>query len=159
ASRGSDQAMSLLNENIVSYRRPLRGARDNLDLTGGFTVQTYREESVYAQSQQFATDVTGSNALGAGAVPLTTRSGTNEWALLSWLGRANYSLLDRYLFTLTGRYDGSSKFGEDRKWGFFPSGAVAWRVSGEPFMRDVDWITDLKLRMSYGLTGNQEIGT
>src|SRR5690606_24190811 len=153
------QSASVLNENILTYRQPLRADSDNLDLTGGFTIQTSRGEAVFAQSQQFATDVTGSNALGAGAVPLSTGSGTNEWALLSYLGRANYSLADKYLFTLTGRADGSSKFGADNKWGFFPSAAFAWRISEEPFLAGADWLTDFKLRVSYGHTGNQEIGS
>jgi TonB-linked SusC/RagA family outer membrane protein len=78
--------------------------------------------------------------------------------LLSFYARANYSYLDKYLFTFTGRADGSSKFGPDNKWGYFPSGAIAWRISRENFFKNVNWINDLKLRGSYGLTGNQNIG-
>lgn len=158
ASASSLQATEVLNENILTYRRELRDGHD-LDLTGGFTVQTFRSELLSGRSQQFATNITGSDDLGAGALPLNPGSGVNEWALLSWLGRANYNLLDRYLFTVTGRYDGSSKFGENNKWGFFPSAAFAWRLSDEPFLRDQSLFSDLKLRASYGATGNQEIGT
>ena len=78
--------------------------------------------------------------------------------LLSFYARANYSLMDKYLFTFTGRADGSSKFGPQNKYGFFPSGAVAWRLSEEKFLKDVSWINEIKFRGSYGLTGTQNIG-
>ena len=78
--------------------------------------------------------------------------------LLSFYVRANYSLMDKYLFTFTGRTDGSSKFGPNNKFGYFPSGAVAWRISQENFLKNVKWIDDIKLRGSYGLTGNQNVG-
>ena len=77
--------------------------------------------------------------------------------LVSFLGRVNYRLLDRYLFTVTFRADGSSRFGENNKWGYFPSGAIAWRVKDEAFLKEVEAISDLKLRVSYGATGNQDI--
>lgn len=158
ASGRSYESTELVNDNILSYRRSLRDGHD-LDLTGGFTLQAHRAESLGAAAQQFASDVTGANNLGAGAQPQSPSSGVNEWRLLSWLGRVNYNLGGRYLFTLTGRYDGSSKFGANNKWGFFPSGAFAWRLSEEPFLREVEAVSDLKLRASYGATGNQEIGT
>jgi outer membrane receptor protein involved in Fe transport len=82
-------------------------------------------------------------------------STTEEWTLLSQLGRVNYILLDRYLFTVTGRRDGSSRFGANNKWAFFPSAAFAWR--DEPFLRRQGVLSDLKLRLSYGRTGNQAI--
>ena len=158
ASAHAYEAIDLVNDNILTYGRSV--ASDYaLDLTGGFTVQTRYAESLGAASQQFATDVTGAHNLGTGAEPQNPSSGVNEWGLVSWLGRANYQVRDRYLATLTGRYDGSSKFGANNKWGFFPSGALAWRVSEEPFLRDMSAISDLKLRTSYGITGNQEIGT
>src|SRR5439155_1091420 len=72
-------------------------------------------------------------------------------------GRANYSLKDKYLFTVTGRTDGSSRFGRNNKWAFFPSAAFAWRVSEEPFMQHQSLFGDVKLRLSYGKTGNQAI--
>ena len=152
------QSAEVINENILTYKRTLRDGHD-LDLTGGFTTQNFRSEFVTAAAQGFATDVTGPNNLGAGALPRTPGSGTNEWTLLSGLARANYNLLDRYLFTVTGRADGSSKFGTNSKWGYFPSAAFGWRLSEESFLDGADWLDDLKLRASYGLTGNQEIGT
>jgi TonB-dependent starch-binding outer membrane protein SusC len=156
ASVSSDETMNLSNENIASYQRPDVGP-GNLDVTAGFTVQTSRTRVVNAGNSQFANDLTGAYDLGAGTRP-TSNSSETEWALLSYLGRANYSLYDRYLFTVTGRADGSSRFGQNTKWGFFPSGAFAWRMVDEPFMRDQTVFDDLKLRLSYGVTGNQEIG-
>ncbi|WP_255502010.1 SusC/RagA family TonB-linked outer membrane protein [Olivibacter sp. XZL3] len=78
--------------------------------------------------------------------------------LLSFYLRANYGFKDKYLFTFTGRADGSSKFGTNNKWGYFPSGALAWRMSQENFLKESNWIDDIKIRGSYGLTGNQNIG-
>lgn len=79
--------------------------------------------------------------------------------ILSYFTRLNYTLLDRYLFTATFRADGSSKFAPSNRWGFFPAGAFAWRVSQEPFMEDVSWMDDLKLRLSYGAVGNDGISS
>jgi TonB-dependent starch-binding outer membrane protein SusC len=90
---------------------------------------------------------------------ITTQSGKNEWSILSFMGRANYSLKEKYLFTFTGRYDGSSRLAEGNKWDFFPSGAFAWRIKEEPFMNSVNFVSNLKLRMSYGITGNTAIAT
>lgn len=90
-------------------------------------------------------------------------SSTTGWkdasSLLSYFGRFNYNYADRYLATFTLRADGSSKFGPQNKWGYFPSGSLAWRISNEKFMKNVDAISNLKLRLGYGLVGNQAIGT
>jgi len=89
--------------------------------------------------------------------PTLDGNGTS-WSLLSFMGRVNYSYKDTYLLTATLRRDGSSRFGEGNKWGLFPSGSVAWRISNEDFFDNVKFINDLKLRAGYGLTGNQNIG-
>ena len=78
--------------------------------------------------------------------------------LVSWYGRANYSLLNRYLLTFTARYDGSSRFSDGHRWGFFPSAAFAWRVKDESFLKNVDAISDMKLRLGWGKTGQQDTG-
>jgi len=80
-----------------------------------------------------------------------------ERELQSFFGRVNYNFRDKYMLTFTGRFDGSSKFGENNKYGFFPSAAFAWRLTGEEFMEDMKAISNLKLRLGWGLTGNQEI--
>lgn len=81
-----------------------------------------------------------------------------EWSLRSLFGRINYSYKDRYLLELNARYDGSSRFAEENRWGFFPSFSAGWRISEEPFMSSLDWLSELKLRGSWGQLGNQEIG-
>ncbi len=96
--------------------------------------------------------------LGAGSIPGLPSSNYTAWQMQSFYGRVNYGYKDKYLVTLTGRTDGSSRFGQDVKYGFFPSAALAWRVSQEDFLKDNKTISDLKLRLSYGLTGNSEIG-
>ena len=84
-------------------------------------------------------------------------SSATERELQSFFGRINYNYMEKYLFTLTGRYDGSSKFGENKKYGFFPSAAFAWRMSEEPFFDGAENLSNLKLRLGWGMTGNQEI--
>lgn len=94
-----------------------------------------------------------------GAYPGEIRSSyKNENYIVSFFGRANYTLLDRYLFTATLRYDGSSRFGKDNRWGMFPAGAFAWKINEESFLENVDFLSELKLRLGYGVTGQQNIG-
>jgi len=81
----------------------------------------------------------------------------SEWALLSFMGRINYNIKDRYLFTATGRYDGSSRLAKGHKWALFPSAAIAWRISEEPFVKTLEQISNLKLRLSYGVSGNTAV--
>ena len=88
----------------------------------------------------------------------TSRIWKGQVILVSWLGRMNYSFLDRYLLTVTARYDGSSRFADGHRWGFFPSAAFAWKINSEPFLKDVKSISDLKLRLSWGQTGQQDTG-
>ena len=81
-----------------------------------------------------------------------------QMVLVSWYGRANYTLMDRYLLTFTARYDGSSRFADGHRWGFFPSAAAAWRIKDEAFMKNIDAVSDLKLRLGWGKTGQQDTG-
>jgi hypothetical protein len=85
--------------------------------------------------------------------------GTNysTWSRASYMARFNYSLMDRYLLTLTGRYDGASVLAVGHKWDFFPSAALAWKINEESFLKDVDWLNQLKLRVGYGVTGNSAV--
>jgi TonB-linked SusC/RagA family outer membrane protein len=111
-------------------------------------------------SQNFPTDYFGFDNLGAGATLPSSNpyvSGASRFAFNSYFGRLNYTLLEKYLFTVTGRADGSSKFGRDHKFAFFPSAAFAWKVSDEEFLKNNTLISNLKLRTSYGVTGNSEI--
>jgi TonB-dependent starch-binding outer membrane protein SusC len=155
ATDNSGENYNVVNENTVNYRRQVRG--NGLDLLGGFTVQRARGEGNNSGNTRFSNDILGVFGLGSGTVP-TASTSYSDWALLSYLGRANYNIADKYLLTVTGRADGSSRFGENNKWGVFPSGALAWRMIDEGFMKSQRFFSDLKLRVSYGVTGNQEIG-
>ncbi|KAA0992310.1 TonB-dependent receptor [Dyadobacter aurulentus] len=155
-SNGSSNNLNLLNENVLTYSRS-RGAHA-FDVVAGVTFQSNREERAYAEAQDFPSYSLGANNIGMGNKPLPPRSDLREWGLNSYLGRVNYRFSDKYLFTLTGRIDGSSRFGTNNKYGFFPSGAFAWRVSDEAFMKSVKAVSDLKFRVSYGVTGNDGIG-
>ena len=128
-----------------------------LNVVGATSKQVRGFENVRARGVGFATDALTFNNLGS-AEAQTTQSGKSESTLISFLGRVNYNYKDKYLLTFSGRYDGSSKFDVDNKWGFFPSGAFAWKVINESFMEDQNLFSDLKFRVSYGEVGNQEIG-
>lgn len=97
--------------------------------------------------------------LGAGSTNITNNSFGGRGALFSLFARADYGYKDKYLLSATIRRDGSSNFGPENKYGYFPAGSVAWRASQEDFLKDVKWITDLKLRVGYGVTGNQRIAS
>ena len=155
--RGQAETVSWSFENTLHYRRRIGGAH-NLDLLGGTTLQRTSTEGVCGGSQGFSTDALGVHGLSAGATLLPPCSTSPHSSLASYFGRANWGISDKYLFTLTGRVDGSSRFGAGHRWGFFPSGAFAWRASEEGFVQRLGWFDDLKLRVSYGRTGNQEIG-
>jgi len=108
-------------------------------------------------SRNFPSDYFDFNNIGAGSDNRTVYSNSQRQALNSFFGRVNYTLMGKYMVTVTGRADGSSKFGDNNKFAFFPSAALAWRVSDESFLADNRIISNLKVRTSYGLTGNSEI--
>jgi TonB-linked SusC/RagA family outer membrane protein len=143
-----------LNENTITYDKAFNKAH-SLNLVGGFTYQEFKNASVTSTVTGLSTNMLATDNLSIGGA--TDGSNTTLNRLASFLGRANYRLFDKYLFTFTFRADGSSRFGVNNKWGYFPSGAFAWRVKEENFLKDVTAINDLKFRASYGATGNQEI--
>jgi TonB-linked SusC/RagA family outer membrane protein len=147
---------NLTSENTLAFAR--RAGPGSLRLLGGFSVQTFYNESVTGNGANFPTDATTVFNLGSGQQLSPAGSGITQSALMSFMGRANYSIADKYLMTFTARRDGSSRFGANNRWAFFPSGAVAWRLSEEPFMRAQSLFNDLKLRVSYGQVGNQAVG-
>ena len=146
-----------VSENTLTFDRML-GERHDFEFLGGYTLQKERIESVTTGSREFVNNQLGYRNLSGGSIQLIPQSGTIESTLSSFLFRTNYVLDDKYLFTATARYDGSSRFGAGNRYGFFPSGSVAWRLSEEPFLESADFLTDLKVRTSYGITGNQNIG-
>jgi len=156
--RGRTESSSWLNENTLSFNRTL-GAAHHLNAVVGYTRQIQETTRTSMTNENFLSDDLGYHDIGAGnreGGPVVT-SGQSRTTLASYLGRVNYNLLGRYLFTVTGRYDGSSRFGPDRKWGFFPSAALAWRLSEEPFLAGVEALDELKLRFAYGATGNAAV--
>jgi TonB-dependent starch-binding outer membrane protein SusC len=157
ASIFNDQFSSWLNENTLSYTRIFNNVH-SLNAVVGFTMQEFNYENSHAVTQGFSSDILTVYDLSTGEEPQRPASSANRSALMSYLGRINYGLHDKYLFTLTARADGSSRFGSGNKFGFFPSGSVAWRLSEENFIKNLGVFTDLKIRTSAGITGNQEIG-
>lgn len=121
------------------------------------------QERVYnydrSRTEGFSDDFFEWNNMGVGKNPSPPESDWNRWAMNSYFLRSSYSFLDTYMATLTGRVDGSSKFGKDNKYAFFPSLGLGWNITNEDFMKDIQFIDNLKLHTSYGFTGNSEIGT
>ncbi|HOY04664.1 MAG TPA: TonB-dependent receptor [Saprospiraceae bacterium] len=128
--------------------------------TGVYEWQAQTYQGNFAQAKGFINDITTYNALQLGSVekvlPGDISSYKNDRKLVSFLGRINYAFADKYLLTASVRRDGSSVFGVDNKWGTFPSVSAAWRISEEAFLDDQSIISDLKLRVGYGVTGNQQ---
>lgn len=144
-------------ESILTYNKKIE--KHSLNVVGAGTFERTNGNSKRAEAKTFPNDALENENLAAGEVILPIITSRYQSTLISFLGRANYSFDDRYLLTFSYRQDGSSKFGKDNKWAGFSSAAVAWRISNESFMKNVKAISDLKLRLSYGQTGNQGIGS
>lgn len=149
---------NIINENFLNYNKTFYEDH-TLDAMAGYSYQTSRNENWTANNRNFISDGFSFWNLGAGSNYQNAASNLEDWILSSFYGRLNYNFKGKYLLTVTGRYDGSSRFGINNKWAFFPSGALAWNVAEEPFMQDVRAISNLKIRTSYGETGNTEIGS
>jgi TonB-linked SusC/RagA family outer membrane protein len=147
---------SIVNENILTYSTNINNDHD-ITLLGGITGQRTTNQFVNASSTGFLSDALENNSLQSGDTPGTPLSGNDEATILSGLSRFDYGYKGKYLFTSSFRADGSSVFGDANKWGYFPSAALAWRVSEESFLKDNDDISSLKLRASWGLTGNTAV--
>lgn len=146
-----------LTENILTYSN-IWNSVHRLTATGVYSYQDYMYDAMNMSGSGFQNDATGAYDMTlADRSSITYNSAKYSNKLISWTARAAYAYNDKYMLTLTGRYDGSSRFGENNKWGFFPSVGLGWRVSQESFMANLPMISNLKLRGSYGVTGNQEI--
>jgi TonB-linked SusC/RagA family outer membrane protein len=143
-------------ENYLTYNKQFSDIHSITALLG-LSWQETNFFRIASSVRTFSTDYFGFNNLGAGALLPGVESEASRGSFNSYFGRINYSLKDKYLLTVTGRADGSSKFGTDHKYAFFPSAALAWRVSEEDFLKGSNVISNLKIRTSYGLTGNSEI--
>jgi TonB-linked SusC/RagA family outer membrane protein len=145
------------SENYLTYNKTFR---NNHKLTAllGMSFQKYNNERVRSETQNFIDDIFQWHYQQAGSVRSANESQDYQWTMNSYFARATYDIAGKYFFTATGRYDGSSKFGENNKYAFFPSVGAAWRLSEEDFLKGSSSISNLKLRASYGISGNQEIG-
>ncbi|WP_235340544.1 SusC/RagA family TonB-linked outer membrane protein [Bacteroides caecigallinarum] len=129
-----------------------------VDILGLSELQKYSYSGFNAKAKQFGTNFFEYNNLGAGAEVKYGDVGSflNGYSLASFMGRFNYSYADKYIATVNMRADGSSKLGANNKWGFFPSASLAWVLKEEAFLKNVDVVSNLKIRTGYGLTGNQD---
>jgi TonB-linked SusC/RagA family outer membrane protein len=155
--RQNVENLSWLNENTLTYAKTLWDDH-KFELLGGYTNQYFRQESTQVQADTYADDrlptIQGAINIARGS----TVSGVQEWSLTSYLARLNYNFKGKYLFNAAIRSDGSSRFGANNRWGTFPSLGAGWVVSDEAFMSDLPAVTFLKLRGSWGIIGNNNLG-
>ncbi|AWW28794.1 SusC/RagA family protein [Echinicola strongylocentroti] len=151
-----DKSTNLLTENYFTINKEFGIHRINW--VNGYSYQKMVGENMTAGSSLFPSEAVSYWNLGSGADYTPPTSGTSTRILKSYYSRANYTLMDKYVFTGTIRYDGASNFAENNKWAYFPSGAIAWNIGDEAFLQSVEPISEMKIRTSYGLTGNQGIG-
>jgi TonB-linked SusC/RagA family outer membrane protein len=147
AANYSQDKKNQLLEFYLNYAKELPGLKSRFDVLAGYSWQDFVSEG-------FNLDLSETKRDTFANIKYKTQN-----TLVSFFGRANYSLMDRYLLTFTLRRDGSSRFSPDTRWGLFPSAAFAWRISEEGAIRDLDLFSDLKLRLGYGVTGQQDIGS
>lgn len=156
AARDLSKHFSWQYEVTATYAREIK--EHSFSIMAGTSYQKFTYDGFRALNTMFSTDAYSYNNLGAGEGTPTVGSWKTSKEMASYFGRINYSYKGRYLLTATIRCDGSSDFAKNHKWGYFPSIAFAWRLSDEPFMKNVTWLSDAKLRISYGQTGNDGIG-
>ena len=161
ASQAFQRNLDRVFEWTVNYTR--RWDEHSVNAVGGYSYQDFNGRGFDMNNSDFPVDGIKENDMGTGSFLPDGRAGMGSWRnpwvkLAAFFGRVNYSYLDRYIVTATARYEGSSKFAPDNRWGFFPGLSLGWRVSQEPFMKDVTFIDDLKFRAGYGETGNEGFG-
>jgi TonB-linked SusC/RagA family outer membrane protein len=153
AESNSTSILNWLTENTLTYDKQF--GEHNLTVLAGYTAQHQRDEYAQVTAGNFPNDLV--HTLNAGTITGGT-SLASEWSLISYLARANYAYKNRYFLTATIRRDGSSRFGENKKYGYFPSASAGWLISDEAFLKDkTQWMSNLKLRFSFGIAGNNQI--
>lgn len=154
-SVGFQERNTWSNENTITWNKAIN-KRNRVEVLGGMSLQSINAEFFGLSSQNLPNEILGIYGLNEG-LPRPNASSYSTATLMSYFGRVNYTYNDKYRATLTYRADGSSKFID--QWGYFPSGAVAYTLSNEPFMKNIKWlISDAKIRASYGITGNNRVG-
>ncbi len=154
--RQSTENITWLNENLATYTKSF--GEHNFELLAGYTNQKFHQENTRVQADTYTDDrlptIQGALNVNRGG----TTNGVQEWSLTSYLSRLTYNYMGKYLFTAAVRSDGSSRFGSQNRWGTFPSVSLGWVLSDEDFLRSVQNIAFAKLRTSYGVIGNNNIG-
>ena len=149
--------MRMVYDNILTYNNSWNGVH-NFEAMGGTSATTSRWENLSGSRSYFSTEynnvIWGLNGGNKGGLRGQSQ-GYAEWAIMSYLARVSYNYDSKYYITANIRADGSSKLAPGNKWGYFPSVSAAWRISAEPWMEDISWISDLKLRAGWGQSGNQ----
>ena len=155
ASKGEDETFAYTWTNLANFNREMGAHR--FELTGIYEIQENRSQSSDLAAEDIPYDHQLWHNLETAGVRTDLDTNFSKWALQSYVGRINYSLLDRYNLQVSGRYDGSSRLAPDNRWSFFPSVGLGWQLGDEAFMQNLGWFSNLKLRGSYGVTGNTSI--
>jgi len=151
-----NRSTKMVNENILTYNETFNKVH-KLTLMGAFTCEVGRGTWRQNEMDDFVNDILQDNRMQAGQGIAKISNGRSMTTLASFLGRVNYTMREKYILTASIRADGSSKFAVNNKWAYFPSGAIAWRIDQEPFLKQLGIFDELKLRLGYGETGNQGI--
>ncbi|MHA7943641.1 SusC/RagA family TonB-linked outer membrane protein [Formosa sp. 3Alg 14/1] len=155
ATLESRVSTNVLSENYLTYKKAF--GEHNFTFLAGYSYQKNKNEGFFAGARSFVTNEVSYRNLEGGAVTMQPSSFLNESELVSLFGRVNYEYASKYIFTFTARRDGSSNFSKNNKYAFFPSGAIAWNMAKENFLKDSNTISSWKWRASYGATGNPSI--
>jgi TonB-linked SusC/RagA family outer membrane protein len=153
ANTSSAFMLNWLTENTINYDKHF--GKHTVNVLAGYTAQKQRDESSAAGAAGFANDLV--QTLNAGTSYNGVTSFATEWSMISYLARVNYNFSNKYFLSAAIRRDGSSRFGQDRRWGYFPSVSAGWVLSDEKFLQDVRYVNFLKARVSYGQSGNNQI--
>ena len=167
ASIESSEGWSMRWANTLSYQVQGLGENQSLNILAGQEVSDSGSEKIKIEGNYYPASFDAERAFAMMDMYRSSENNTNYYKysseigtpgrMLSVFGRANYSLMNKYLLTATFRADGSSRFAPSHRWGYFPAAALGWRMSEEPFLKDIDWISNLKFRLSYGSVGNDGI--
>ncbi len=154
-SRSTPTETNGVFDSFLNYTTRLDRYASDIDATAGYSYEVFTGESPFIEARGLDSNLLGPNGIPSAELLTSRIDNVRESRLASFFGRVNYTLLDRYLLTLSVRQDGSSRFGPDNQWGTFPAAALGWRISEESFTDGMDWLSDLKLRASWGVSGNQ----
>ena len=157
ASVQNKSTQQWVNENTLTYKTAFdKDEKHKFDILLGQTMQGSRYRNTYMKATHIPNEHLGINGFGEGS-PVVSTYNSAEWTLMSFLSRINYNYDNRYYFTATFRADGSSKFAKNNRWGYFPSASAAWNISNEKFLSQNKVVSNLKLRASWGQTGNNRV--